>query len=320
MNKIRKEIIQNNEISEVCEVELGGYSQKIMIDGKKRSNPLLICLHGGPGTPIPFSVGCRGMFPDITDKLTLVCWDQLGCGINNRVIDDTFTVNHFVDMTVDLIQEIRKRFPENKVYIFGVSWGSILAVKAVNRAEGLVDGVITYGQVLCNLTFNQEVYQALEQSAMSQKKKDLLNEMKNEPTIDYGKKIMGWIRKYTDGYNGKAGEKSPMGSMILGLLTSPDYKFRDFKAIVMNGYSKNKSLLAELFNVDLKKEFVDVKIPYTIIQGDMDIVTSTKNIVKFVSECNNANIRVITVPDNGHMPNNKAMECVIHEIVQMIER
>ena len=314
MNKTRKQIIETHEISQVCEVELGGYVQKIMIDGKRQSNPVVICLHGGPGTPIPFNVGCRGMFPEITEHVTLVCWDQLGCGINNRRIDDTFQIKDFVTMTVELIREIRRRFPENKIYVFGMSWGSILILKALAQVRDVIDGVVTYGQVLHDMTFNQEVYSALEQSAMPQKKKELLNQIKEEPNIEHARLIMSWIRTYTSGYMGKSEEKESMGSMIKGYLTGPDYKPRDCRAMLINGYLKNKSLIGELITIDLRTELQSVSVPYTIIQGSLDIVTPTRHIQDFLADAPNTKVKLVIVDQNGHIPNLKGMQAVIDEI------
>ena len=36
MNKKRKEIIANNEISEIYTLNLGGYNQKVLVEGKKK--------------------------------------------------------------------------------------------------------------------------------------------------------------------------------------------------------------------------------------------------------------------------------------------
>ncbi len=121
----RKDIIKENQISEIYKFDLGGYEQKVLIEGKEKDLPVLITLHGGPGTPIPFSVGSRGLFPKFTDKFVMVYWDQLGCGINNREVDDSFSIDSFVKMTIDLIHKIAELFPNNKRYIFATSWGSI---------------------------------------------------------------------------------------------------------------------------------------------------------------------------------------------------
>lgn len=143
MNRKRRECIAANEISELRTYSLGGYQQKVLLEGKYKSNPIIIFLHGGPGFPIPFCEGCRGLFPEITERFIMVYWDQLGCGINNFKIDDSFSIDSFVNMTVELIQEIKKEFPENPINLFGVSWGSVLAAKTAERLPEMVNRVLT---------------------------------------------------------------------------------------------------------------------------------------------------------------------------------
>jgi hypothetical protein len=41
MNRKRKAIIAANEISEIRTYDLGGYSQKVLIEGKSKSNPIV---------------------------------------------------------------------------------------------------------------------------------------------------------------------------------------------------------------------------------------------------------------------------------------
>lgn len=314
----RKQIIAENEISEIRGFVLGGVPQKVAIDGKKRSNPVVIFLHGGPGSPIPFSVGCRGMFPEITEAATMVYWDQLGCGINNCPIDDSYQIRNFVEMTRDLIAQIRQLFPENKLLLFGVSWGSILALRVVTEYKVPVDGVVTYGQVLYDLTFNEVVYKALDASAMPAKKKQELQEIQKHSshTVDEGKNVMKWIQQYTEGYQCKSGGKLPIGSVIWGLLTSPDYRLKDFKAVVVNGYMKNTSLMKELFQIDLRSGLKQVQIPYRILQGSTDLVTPTKMVMDFVKETGNPYVTCRVVENCGHMPDDKGMNEIVETILK----
>ena len=93
MKKSRKQIIKENEISKMYEFSLGNMPQKVLIEGKNKDLPIVINLHGGPGTPIPFSAGCRGLFPMFTEHFLMVYWDQLGCGINNYDLKDQFTIS-----------------------------------------------------------------------------------------------------------------------------------------------------------------------------------------------------------------------------------
>lgn len=315
MNRARRKVIESSEVSQVVELELGGYMQKVLLDGMRAENPVVIFLHGGPGTPIPFSVGCRGMFPDITEKVTMVCWDQLGCGINDYPIDDSFSIDNFVEMTVDLIKAMKARFPNNRLYLMGVSWGSVLAARAAVAAQDMLNGVLIYGQVLCDMTFNEEVYSALEGSKMPKSRKRQLQKikMRTEHSEKEAQQVMGWIRKYTQGYICKEEKTAPMGDIIRGLMSSPDYTMRDFKAMVVNGYMKNKSLIRELTEADMREVLRQVKVPYVIMQGSTDIVTSTAAIERFAAQCGNENIRVVRVEKSGHMPGEKAMGLMIEE-------
>ena len=77
----------------------------------------------------------------------MVCWDQLGCGINDREIDDSFSIASFVRMTIDLIRELKQIFRDNKIYLFATSWGSILSAKVVEQCPELVDGAVVIGKI-----------------------------------------------------------------------------------------------------------------------------------------------------------------------------
>lgn len=310
---MKKNIIKfNNEISELCSFPLGGYQQKILIEGKSKDNPIVITLHGGPGTPIPFSVGCRGLFPMFTDEFIMVYWDQLGCGINNYVIDDTFTIDTFVQMTEELLEQIKVKFPNNKIMIFSTSWGSILSAKLLEKNPHAVDGVIACGQIIKNVFICDEVKDALAQSNISKKK---LERIRNITIDNYTGKdlqlISGALRKYTDAYQNKIGEKAPMGSIIKGLMTSPDYTMKDFKAIMVNGYMKNTSLWKEITQINLTEQLRNVEIPYVILQGDTDIVASTKLVKELIANSNNSNLSCRVVANTGHMPGVEMMDTLL---------
>lgn len=310
MNKTRKAIIEANEISVMKEFCLGGYNQKVLIEGRKNTLPVLISLHGGPGMPIPFSAGCRGLFPEFTDNFIMVYWDQLGCGINNFVIDDSFTIKHFVNMTEDLVRTIHRMFPKNPIHIFSTSWGSILSVKALERVSDIVKGVVACGQLVKNVFLSDEIYDELKGSGLPAKKLGVIRNMHAETITLKDLRLVSYaIRNYTNGYQNKKGDNPPMGKIIWGLLTSSDYKFKDFMAIMVNGYMKNISLWKEILQINLESELSKIQIPYNIIQGDTDIVASTNTVLSIVG--NNPNLTCEVVPNAGHYPNTAMMQTLI---------
>lgn len=238
MNKRRKEIIAGNKVSEIYEWNLGGYNQKVLIEGKDENLPIVITLHGS-GAPIPFSVGCRGLFPEFTNQFIMVYWDQLGCGINNYLIDDSFSIASFVEMTVDLIHNVKKLFPRNKILILAMSWGSILSTKVLEKDSKIINGVLVYGQIVKEVFFNEEVIAALEKTKISKSKLEAIKRIKRENASSKDLQLVTRnIGQYTDGKQNKKGKPAPMGPIIKGFLTSPDYHFKDFKAIMINGYQK----------------------------------------------------------------------------------
>lgn len=318
----RKDVISNNEVSELCSFQLNGYEQKVLIEGKRKDLPIIITLHGGPGTPIPFSVGCRGLFPEFTDNFIMVYWDQLGCGINNYEIDDTFSIDSYVQMAEELVELVKKKFPNNKVMIFATSWGSILSAKLLERNPHAVDAVIACGQIVKNVFICDEVKNALSQTKIPKKKMERINNL----TVDNfsGKDlqlISTSLSKYTDASQNKKGKKAPMGKIIKGLMTSPDYKMKDFKAIMVNGYVNNTTLWKEILRLDLTEQLKNVEIPYIILQGDTDIIASTQTVKELVSVSNNTNLKIKIVANTGHMPGVEMMDTllsVLQETAQIL--
>lgn len=317
----RKQRIEQNAISEICTLSLGGYEQKVLIEGKSEDLPVIVTLHGGPGSPIPFSVGCRGLFPEFTQKGIMVYWDQLGCGINDHNIDENFRIEHYVRMTLDLIHAMKERFPANKIYVLGMSWGSILALNAAVRMKGEIDAVLVWGQITRAPFVSKEVLATLEQTKMPEKKRKMLRDLYDKPfTPDAVKFIADCVRKYTDGYTNKSGEKAALLPIIWGLLTSPDYKFKDFVAMMNNGSTRNRSIWLDILAADMTEMLACVPVPYHILQGDTDIVTDTQAVMDLIHKAENPLLTCRVIPHTGHIPGSEAMKELMTEYESIIQR
>ena len=123
-----------------------------------------------------------------------------------------------------------------------------------------------------------------------------------------------FIIKYNNRFVNNQISNAQTRKIIRGIMTSPDYKFKDFKAIVMNGYMKNTSLITELSELDLRESLKSVSVPYHIIQGETDIVTCTSSIVSFVEESDNPNLTCKVIPNSAHIPGVNGMQAVFEEI------
>ncbi len=68
---------------------------------------------------------------------------------------------------------------------------------------------------------------------------------------------------------------------------------------------------------DLSKLFNEITIPYLIFQGETDIVTDTKNVVKLVDELNNPNISCYVLPNVGHFPTETSMNQILEKVIDI---
>lgn len=71
----------------------------------------------------------------------------------------------------------------------------------------------------------------------------------------------------------------------------------------------------EILKLDLSDNLLNVEIPYVCIQGDTDIVASTKTLTDLVNKGDNSNLEYIVIKDTGHMPG-KAMMDKLMEILK----
>ncbi len=305
----RKKIIKSNMISKICNFNLGGYSQKVLIEGKMENLPVVINLHGGPGMPVPFCVGCRGMFPEYTDKYIMVYWDQLGCGCNADESAKDLSVSNYVDMTIDLVHEIKKMFPNNKIILFAISWGTVLSSMALEREPKLVDGVLAWGQFVREPWLNNEVEQELKNHKIAPKKLERFKELTPEHFDINGLKFMyKIINKYTNGYTDRRFKPMPKAKLLWGYLASPDYRLGDLKTFMSNDTMMNISIYKELLLLDEIPILEKIEIPYMILSGESDIICATKASLVQLAKSKKENLSIVEIKNSGHIPSLAAFQ------------
>ncbi len=117
-------------------VEIGGIKQWISISGTNENNPVLLFLHGGPGNS---AMGYAHKFTNELQKhFLVVLWDQREGGKTVKLNSSTtpLTISLMESDGVEMINYLRARFSQNKIYLMGHSWGGFLGLKiAVDHPE-----------------------------------------------------------------------------------------------------------------------------------------------------------------------------------------
>jgi proline iminopeptidase len=146
-------------MAELTTVKLGGHNQAILIRGYSVDNPVLLYLSGGPGqSSLPHP---RVIFEDLSRDFTIVSWDQRGTGKSYASLEptSTLTLEQAVADTIELTHYLRQRFNQEKIYLLGESWGTVLGVLAVQQQPELYYAWIGSGQMVSLRETDRRLYQ-----------------------------------------------------------------------------------------------------------------------------------------------------------------
>lgn len=167
-------------IEELKPVMIGGVQQWLHIRGRNRRNPILLYLHGGQGSPN------IGFFDAIQrpweDYFTIVQWDQRQTGKSYYSDDNDnipLTVNQFVEDAAEIMDYLRTYLDQEKLFLLGHSWGSILGMHMVKRHPNWIYAYIGVGQVVNSMDNERVRYERLLSHAKAQNKDQLLNKLES---------------------------------------------------------------------------------------------------------------------------------------------
>jgi pimeloyl-ACP methyl ester carboxylesterase len=114
-------------------VELGGLPQFVCARGRSADNPVLLYLHGGPGSAE--TAFMRHFDAALEEDFIVVNWDQRGAGksYSKDIPLASMNVDQFVSDTHELVAWLKAKFGKQKIYLAGHSWGTILGVRTVRK-------------------------------------------------------------------------------------------------------------------------------------------------------------------------------------------
>lgn len=280
MLKRRTPVIRNeNGISELKTITIGGIQQWACIRGNDKSKPILLFLHGGPG------IGQIGIIRDYQQELekhfVVVNWDQRGAGLSytKEVTTESMTIDQMLRDTIELTRFLLKEFEQEKIYLIGHSWGTILGLLAIHKHPEYyhhyfgVSQVINMGKVE-ELSYQQAFEKAKEQKhskAISQ-----LSEIGKPPwnNLKYDRIHQKYLEEFGGGisHDGKL-----VGTFIKKMLRSKEYRLLDLIRYMKGQYFSITHLLDELRRLELSESIRQVKVPLTLMMGNYDMTVPAQH-------------------------------------------
>lgn len=261
------------------QVSLGGQEQTIMIRAENPDNPVLLYLSGGPGqSDLGYT---RVLFRDIAADFVVVSWDQRGTGKSYPALDPArnLTFEQAVADTIELTEYLRDRFDEQKIYLLGESYGTILGVSAVKERPDLYYAWIGSGQMVDITETDRRLYQEMLDYADQTGDEPLRQQMEayGEPPyedIPYANAaVMGYYDALYEPYTPpdryiELGREARLGFMNIN---SQEYNLIE-KVNVLRGLVDGFSILyPQLEEIDLRRDAAELEVPVYILDGRAEV-------------------------------------------------
>jgi len=101
-------------------------------------DPMVVFLHGGPGSDYRGGLNVKNL---VNNHYYVVFYDQRGSGLSERHPKNSLTLQLMLDDLSAVIQHYRSS-PLQKVFLFGHSWGAMLATAYLDKYPNAVNGAV----------------------------------------------------------------------------------------------------------------------------------------------------------------------------------
>jgi len=285
---------------------IGGIQQGYFIRGENEQNPVILFLHGGPGSPELMMIKDTEL-----EKYFTVCyWEQRGAGMTFSSDTDpaTMITEQFVEDTRQMTDSLRKWYGTEKIYLMGHSWGSYLGIKTVEKHPELYHAYIGIGQVCHQLESERIAYDYIVAEARKAGDTNTVEAFEvydkyatEFPSNDYLMKVRtNSMNKYGVGVKRK---DMSMFDVATDLLFYRGYTLKD-KLNYINGmmFSLN-NMFHKVIEDNLFQSSTHFDIPIYIIQGKYDYQVSYQLAKEYLDLIDAPQKAFFTFEQSAHSPN-----------------
>jgi pimeloyl-ACP methyl ester carboxylesterase len=258
-------------IATLEQVELNGSQQWISIRGVNAENPVLLNLGmGGPGGG---GFATRTLFEPLEEHFVVVSWDEPGTGKSIHAVPmQSLTPERFIEDAHALTLLLRERFHQDKIYVYGTSWTSILGVWLVQRYPELYHAYIGNAQMV-NTTGNDVMGYELALDYLTEKGDSaaLAALRSNGPPPYNGPGMLGRYVAYLDVLNDYM--DAPRYVIVVPIVPvfAPEYGWVDKVNHTLGLMDSFAVVYPQLADLDFMTQATRFEVPVYIFTGKNDV-------------------------------------------------
>lgn len=268
-------------IATLEKVNLNGTEQWITIRGYDTHKPVLLYLGmGGPGGG---GFATRSLFEPLEDEFVVVAWDEPGTGKSYHAMPfSELTPQRFVEDAHALTLMLRERFHQDKIYIYGVSWTSILGIWLIRQYPDLYYAYIGNGQMV-NTTENDIMGYELALQYLADKGDTAGVEKlrSNGPPPYSGNDLVNKYLAYIDVLNDYMG--APRYALVVPIVPflAPEYGYVDKVDHTRGLIESFRVVYPQLSDLDFTTQANNLEVPVYIFLGRHDVNAMTSLVERY---------------------------------------
>jgi len=290
-----------NGIQEGRFVTIGGIPQWITIRGRDRHNPVLLLVHGGPGSSyIPFNPWLL----EWEKHFTIVQWDQRGAGKtfqkNGANGSGVITLDVLAKDGLELTKHLCRYLNQEKLVLMGSSVGSLIGLLMIRQQPDLFWAYVGTEQNTSD--HHLATYQLAKEAAKinnDRKGISMLKAMGDSPAAWTQEQVLTIDKLAIK--NSKNVPDMIYDLMLPALMYSPDYTMNDIKAAQKSMEFVGGQLFKELMSFDLSAVGYEFKVPFFIFQGEGDIITPATNAKAYFDQVKAPHKEFALIKNAGHL-------------------
>jgi len=221
----------------------------------------------------------------LEDHFVVVNWDQPNTGKSySDVPPAQLTPQRYVSDAHALTQMLRTRFHQEKIYVLGDSWGTILGIKLVQHHPELFYAYIGNGQMV-NTTENDVMgYQLALRYAAQQGDTATVDTLHQNGPPPYVGDGMAWkYLAYMNVLNSYMGEMDYRLSILMLPWFAPEYGLLDKVNYLRGLYETYTFLYPQLKDLDFTTQANKLEVPVYFFEGRKDVNAMTSLVEHYYS-------------------------------------
>lgn len=293
-------------IEETRLVSLGGVPQVVSLRGRHRRNPILIMVHGGPGTPLS-ATSWMWQRP-LEEFLTIIQYDQRGAGRSFRHDDPdrlrgALSLDHCARDTVELAELIRAEFAVDRVLLAGHSWGTAVATRAAVIRPEHFSAYLGICQIASTAAGEAESFRWVRAEADRRRDRTAAAELAAIAPYPetFSRETLTVERRWVSRFGGMAAGRADSAYFDNGEGVAPDYSPADRESARAGREFLAEHLLPQFIELDFTG-LRSFEVPIVLFLGRHDHVTPTAPAVAWLDRLAAPTKIIEWFEDSAHLP------------------